>query len=191
MKGKIFRWTFVVSIVVFLSSFVLIMGALHSYSIGVQESQLNGALGLAATAVNNEGIDYLKKLKKDDQRLTLVSSDGKVLYDTWGDASKFENHRNRKEIRDALIHGEGESGRYSKTFTEKMLYHAVKLDSGDVLRISTSRATYLTLVLGMLQSICFIIAGAILLSAFLSAKLSKQIGREIEGLLNPEESETM
>ena len=175
MRSKIFRSTFFVAIIVFLSCLVLIMGVLNEYFVNIQEKQLKSELVLASTGVEKSGVSYLKKIKKDSERLTLVAPDGTAIYDTWTDASKLENHGDRKEIKEAFETGIGESQRYSATFTEQTLYYAIKLPSGDVLRVSTVRLTMLTTILGMLQSIAAVIMIAFILSLVLAGIVSKQI----------------
>ncbi len=182
MRSKIFRSTFFVAIIVFLSCLVLIMGVLNEYFVNIQEKQLKSELVLASTGVEKSGVSYLKKIKKDSERLTLVAPDGTVIYDTWTDASKLENHGDRKEIKEAFETGIGESHRYSATFTEQTLYYAIKLPSGDVLRVSTVRLTMLTTILGMLQSIAAVIMIAFILSLVLAGIVSKQIAKPLNDL---------
>ena len=182
MRGKIFRSTFLVAAVVFLSCIVLFMAALYGYFDEVQHKQLRSELTFAAKAVDEEGVDYLKNFDINDDRLTLVAPDGSVIYDTWTDADKLENHGKREEIADAFEKGTGESSRYSATFMEETLYYAKELSSGDVLRISTSRMTIPSLILGMLQPICVIIFIALILSIILSARIAKQIARPLNDL---------
>lgn len=182
MRSKIFRSTFFVAIIVFLSCLVLIMGVLNEYFVNIQEKQLKSELVLASTGVEKSGVSYLKKIKKDSERLTLVAPDGTSIYDTWTDASKLENHGDRKEIKEAFETGIGESQRYSATFTEQTLYYAIKLPSGDVLRVSTVRLTMLTTILGMLQSIAAVIMIAFILSLVLAGIVSKQIAKPLNDL---------
>lgn len=182
MRSKIFRSTFFVAIIVFLSCLVLIMGVLNEYFVNIQEKQLKSELVLASTGVEKSGVSYLKKIKKDSERLTLVAPDGTAIYDTWTDASKLENHGDRKEIKEAFETGIGESHRYSATFTEQTLYYAIKLPSGDVLRVSTVRLTMLTTILGMLQSIAAVIMIAFILSLVLAGIVSKQIAKPLNDL---------
>jgi len=158
------------------------MGVLNEYFVNIQEKQLKSELVLASTGVEKSGVSYLKKIKKDSERLTLVAPDGTVIYDTWTDASKLENHGDRKEIKEAFETGIGESHRYSATFTEQTLYYAIKLPSGDVLRVSTVRLTMLTTILGMLQSIAAVIMIAFILSLVLAGIVSKQIAKPLNDL---------
>ena len=175
MTKKIFRSMVVTAGAVLLASLVIIMGCLYEYFCGVQEQQLKDELSLAAAAVEQGGADYLTSLQSDRYRLTWVSADGTVLYDTQADAAAMENHAQRQEIRQALLAGQGESSRYSATLLEKTLYCARRLDDGTVLRISISRATAGVLVLGMLQPFLVVLVVALVLSALLARRLARHI----------------
>ena len=71
-----------------------------------------------------------------EQRITLISGDGSILYDSHVDSKELDNHADRPEVIDALQNGIGESERRSSTFSESTYYYAVKLDDGNVLRVS-------------------------------------------------------
>ena len=65
-------------------------------------------LELVAQAVGESGVQYLERLETDSCRITLVSSDGDVLYDSKTSADKWKNHAKREEIKEALKKGFGE-----------------------------------------------------------------------------------
>lgn len=182
MKSKIFRSTFFVAVLVFLSCIAIFMGVLHEYFGNVQEKQLRSELALARAAVEEEGISYLENLKKNDERLTLIKPDGSVIYDSWADVSKLENHGDREEVKEALVNGNGSSSRYSATFTEETIYYASRLSSGEVLRIAASRLTMPSLLLGMGQPIIVIIAIAFVLSGVLAFRIAKSISDPLNKL---------
>ena len=111
MTKRIFRSICLVALAVFLASLTIIMGALYSYFSQVQRTQLKNQTTLAAQAVAHEGLDYLENLDLGDSRVTWISADGTVLYDSKSNSDSMENHLERKEIRDALNSGYGESVR--------------------------------------------------------------------------------
>lgn len=47
------------------------------------------------------------QLSEDGLRITLIASEGTVLYDSMEDETKMENHRGRPEVERALAVGEG------------------------------------------------------------------------------------
>lgn len=182
MTGKIFRSTLTVAVVVLLVCAVIIMGVMYEYSAGVQQTQLENELSLAARGVELDGADYLAALDSDEYRVTWVAADGTVLHDTQADASGMKNHADREEIKEALAAGRGSSSRYSATLTEKTFYRAMRLSDGTVLRISVSHASVLTLVLGMLQPIALVTLIAIIISAVLSRRMARRIVTPLNGL---------
>ena len=69
---------------------------------------------------------FVREHESKDLRITLIRPDGKVVYDNMRkDYSKFANHRNRKEIQEALKTGQGSSvERQSKTLLHDYFYVA-------------------------------------------------------------------
>ena len=175
MTKKIFYSIFLVAIAVLLACFSIIMGVLYDYSNTIQKNHMKDELELVAQAVETSGVQYLERLETDSCRITLVSSDGDVLYDSKTSADKMENHAKREEIKEALKKGFGESSRYSATLTEETFYYAKKLANGNVVRVSVDHATMLTLVLGMLTPIIIVLIGALALSIFRAYRFSKRI----------------
>ena len=182
MSGKIFRSTVFVAIIVLVASIGIIMGVLYDYFDGVQVEQLQAELNLAATGTQQNGLDYLRQIDSDWFRLTWISPDGTVLYDTWADETNMENHLNREEIQKALLDTRATSTRYSSTLTEKTTYSATVLSDGSVLRISVSSATTTSLVFGMLHPFAVVLVIAIVLSAVLSHRMAKRIVEPINHL---------
>ena len=66
---------------------------------------------------------YLASLPTKN-RVTLISADGTVLYDSASDSSKLSNHADRPEVVSALKNGEGSSSRFSETQLIKNFYYA-------------------------------------------------------------------
>ena len=175
MTSKIFKSILSVAVAVLMASLIIIIGVLYPYFSSVQESQLKDELSLAAEATQQLGENYLENLDSDRYRLTWVSSDGTVIFDSHADASAMENHADREEIKEALVSGTGSSTRQSSTLTEQTIYEATRLNDGSVLRISVSRATALVLVLGMVQPIAIVLVIAIALSSWLAHRMAKRV----------------
>lgn len=182
MTKRIFRATLLVGVAVLIASLTLVMGALYSYFGRVQESQLRDELSLAVVGVEQNGTDYLRKLRSDQYRITWLRADGAVLYDTQADAESMENHAQRQEVQQALATGEGESSRYSDTLLQKTVYYAKRLPDGTVLRLSAIRVTTGVLVLNMLQPILLVLAAALILSGVLASRLARRITEPLNRL---------
>ena len=182
MTKKIFHSILLVACTVLLACYLVILTSLNDYFTSLRKSQLKTQLSFASTAVEDEGIDYLKNVENGEYRLTLIDTDGTVLYDTNADAAAMENHSDRREFQEASLSGYGESHRYSRTLTEQTYYFAKRLSDDRVLRISTSQVTIVSLLLGMLQPILVITFLAILLSVFLAKRASRNLVKPLNNL---------
>lgn len=182
MTKKIFHSILLVACTVLLACYLVILTSLNDYFTSLRKSQLKTQLSFASTAVEDEGIEYLKNLENGEYRLTLIDTDGTVLYDTNADAATMENHSDRREFQEAFLSGYGESHRYSRTLTEQTYYFAKKLSDDRVLRISTSQVTIVSLLLGMLQPLLVITFLAILLSVFLAKRASRNLVKPLNNL---------
>ncbi len=182
MTKRIFRSICLVAIAVFLACVVLFLCVLYDYFGNVQQNGLKTQTELAAQGVEAVGAKYFEGLITKDYRISWISADGKVLYDSEADLSEMENHLEREEIKEALESGYGESSRYSATLMERTLYSAKRLSDGTVVRLSVAQSTLLMLLLGMLQPLVVIILIAIVLSMLLASRLSKKIVKPLNSL---------
>ena len=96
MTKKIFRSILTVALVILVSSLIMITGVLYDYFRSVQKNQIRTELEFAAEGVEGCGVSYLEGLSGNLCRLTLVSSDGTVIYDTVENAESMENHAERE-----------------------------------------------------------------------------------------------
>ncbi len=182
MTKRIFRSIVTVAAAMLVACFVMILGVLYHYFMGVSEGQMRAQTALIAQAVQNEGAPYFDGLDARDYRITWIAPDGSVLYDTQSDAAAMESHADREEFIEATESGAGESARYSATLTERMLYCAKRLSDGSVIRVASAQNTIVTLVIGMLPSIIIVLILAIVLSAVLASRLAKGIVKPMNEL---------
>lgn len=121
----------------------------------------------------------LGELDMGDIRVTLVSPDGTVAYDSGADAAELPNHADRPEVAAALAEVTGSSERSSDTVGYMSLYEAVRLESGEVVRLSVDRAgvvAFLFQDLAMLCGLAVLLVGA---SWVVSRRLSRRFVRPI------------
>ncbi len=175
MTKRIFRSICLAAIAVFFASAALFLCVLYDYFGNVQQDQLKTQTELAAQGIEAVGAEYFEGLIPKGYRVSWISADGKVLYDSEADSSEMENHLAREEIKEALESGCGESARYSVTLMERTLYSAKRLPDGTVVRLSVAQSTLLMLLLGMTQPILMIIVIAIGISFWLAHRLSQNI----------------
>lgn len=175
MTKKIFQSIFTVALVVLLASIGIATSFLYSYFNESQVKQLKTELSLVADTVNEVGVEYFENFNSSVFRFTVVDEDGTVLYDTQVSPEGMENHAEREEIVEAFKDGSGSSARKSSTLTEKTFYEAVRLDNGNVLRISVSQLTVGALILGMLPAICAILLISAVVAGIMSHTMAKKV----------------
>lgn len=192
MTKKIFRSMILVAVAVLFAGLFVATTFIYSHFNQSQVKQLKEELALVTNIVNQVGIDYFENYDSSAFRFTVVDEDGTVLYDTAADASKMENHRKRKEIKEAFEKGSGSSARTSDTLMEKTFYEAALLDSGNVLRISVNQLTLGALLVSMLPAVFAIVVVAGFMSFFLSSKMAQKIIEPLSqiDLEHPTESNT-
>ena len=170
MKQKLFHsLLFLAGLAV---SLVLVLFFWLSYQYITQETfdslKREANLLIVADADGNVPVSELKRLQLAD-RVTLIAPDGHTLYDNYADAASLENHLQREEIREALAQGEGSSQRASETLGKRVLYYAVKLPDGNILRMSRTNDAIFQQA-KVLLSYFLLIALLVFAGAFFAAK---------------------
>lgn len=191
MNKKIFRSSLLTALLVLAVSLFFVFGILYQYFEGQLISELKGKAVYIMYAVENEGAGYIERIGDIGERVTLIAPDGTVIADTSANADKMENHLERSEVKQAAENGSGTSVRYSDTLTEKIIYYAVKMPDGNILRVSVKHYTVVTILLGLVQPILVILLIAFVLCFVLSSRVSKSIVKPINSLDldNPENND--
>ena len=192
MNNKIFKSSFLTTLFVLIATIALIMGVLFDFFEDQIQKEIENEAEYLAQAVENEGIQFFDSFDVNENRITLISADGTVIFDNQIDAASLDNHAEREEIKQAMETGSGMSTRYSKTLTEKTVYYALKLSDNNILRVSTDQYTVVTILLGMVQPLLIVLIIAFVLTIILSSRVSKAIIKPINELdLDcPENNET-
>ncbi len=74
-------------------------------------------------------------------RVTVIAQDGSVVYDSEAGGAALGNHADRPEVQQAEESGQGYSVRHSDTLNRDMYYYAVRMEDGDILRVSKEEAS--------------------------------------------------
>lgn len=192
MRKKIFHSILITSLGVLLAGLAVSATLFYYYFVNIQNDQLKSELQLAASGVEIEGIGYLEQLENgetnvkgfsdENLRLTLIYSDGNVLFDNVADINTMENHSDREEVKEAIKTGSGTCIRNSATMMEATIYNAVKLSNGQVLRLSVSRDTVISMM-GRF-SLIFVVAAIVasIISWIFAGKISKRIVEPINSV---------
>lgn len=144
--------------------------------------ELSVELHYLAQAADQMGQDYLTSYDYGKNRATLIAPDGTVLFDSAADFASMDNHREREEVQQALATGQGQSSRYSKTLQEKTLYRAVRLENGNVLRISCTQYSGMGMLFLMIRPILIMLIAAALLSAVIAFWVAVRLTRPLNNI---------
>lgn len=178
MTGKIIRSLFSLAMLVLVIGAALFSGILYGY----YEKQSFASLAQEAEQLQ-QTMEYVSpEQMRSTDRITLISPDGTVLYDSVARADAMENHLSREEVAQALREGTGKSSHYSSTVLKKNLYYALRLEDGNILRLSREQSSLGAMLLNMAWPIAATVAGLLLLAAGLSVRLARQITRPINAI---------
>ena len=116
MTSRIFKSIFLSTISVLIASILLFTFALNNCFASLSMKELANEAELVSQGMAFDADNYLHHLDlSEDYRITWISNEGTVLFDSKVDASKLENHLERDEIKEAYLYGKGESVRTSTT----------------------------------------------------------------------------
>ncbi len=187
MSRRIFLNMFIISTIVLLVSTLMTVGIVYTNFSRQSVKALESELSSIRNGVEMNGTDFLENLETK-HRITLIAKDGTVIFDNEANPDTMENHKDRKEVKDAVNEGMGYSERYSETLSEKTINVAVSLEDGTILRVSENLSTVLFVVLEILLPMFVLLVTVIIFAAFLSFRTSRTITRPINNidLVNPD-----
>ena len=171
-----------VSSLITVLGLAFVVGILYHYFQGQLMDELKKEAVYISRSVESAGVDYLQQLNDEDSRITYVDESGKVIYDNEANVESMDNHGHRKEIREAEINGEGADERMSSTLSEKTMYYAVRLENGNVLRVSSNQASVWMLLLQLLPPFVAVLILMLLLSGVFASRLSGKVVEPLNGL---------
>ena len=145
--------------------------------VALAHEELDSQANVVCAALNSMPDDkfILRNLNLSNTRITLIDTDGSVLYDTEADVEDMPNHADRPEVVEAYETGRGDSERASSTLGEVMLYEAVRLDNGTVVRLSQEQAGYLSILFNMLPPLAVLAAFGAVVSFVVARRESRAI----------------
>ena len=181
MRKKIFKNMCLLALVTILLSSLLVTIVYYANSDARMKSEVREETRFVRGAVELSGQDYLATVENTANRITLIDTDGTVLYDNQADPATMENHSDREEFQEASTAGAGEATRISDTISEQTFYYAVKLQNGQVLRVAATTDSVFAAVLAVLPWILgvevLVAVCTVLFSNFLTKKIVAPINR--------------
>ena len=138
------------------------------------------------------GTEYLKSIPREElnHRVTLISQDGSVLFDSDNETGYMENHLDRPEVISALESGFGESTRFSETMRRQTYYRATRLGNGDILRVASTSDSVFTSFAKLIPLTLAIVAAVMCAAASIGSRMAGKIVDPLNrlDLENPEDN---
>ena len=162
-------------------SYLLLTVAVYNQTFQNLQAEVEQEARYIKEAIDISGTDYLEAMDNVQQntRVTVITPEGNVVYDTKDDELTLANHKNRIEVKAALLHGEGRDVRVSDTIKERSIYYALLLKDGNVLRVSRTVDNVLPMFIQVLPYITIIavvmICFAIILARWQTSRLIRPI----------------
>ena len=141
MKQKLFRSLLLLT----MGSVLLVVALFAWFSVhyittdSYQSLKREAALLLETDEDGRITLKQLQRVKLAD-RVTLLNPKGEVLFDNYTMPEAMDNHLQREEVQQALEQGEGFASRKSDTLGKDILYYAVVLADGNILRLARTNA---------------------------------------------------
>ena len=110
----------------------------------------------------------------EDLRITLISQDGSVLFESATD-QPMENHLSRPEIKQAISDGVGKDIRDSQTMGYETYYYAVLLPTGEILRVAQDAETIWSIYDSSIPAIVLSCVALMMAAAILAGLLTKAL----------------
>lgn len=182
LSQRVFATLFIMAVAVIAVFTVAGTLYLQGNLVDSTHGELREETDVVAAALNQASDDYvlLDQIELGDTRVTLVADDGTVLYDSDESPADMANHADRPEIAEALADGDGISERSSSTMGETMLYNAVRLDDGSVIRLSKRQEGYISIFFTLLIPLLCLGAVAALLAWAAASREAKAIIAPLE-----------
>lgn len=134
MKKRIFRQMVFLSSLGILLVSIILSGVYYNQLSKQLRSDLQERTRIFVKDDYESALENLSLVQAEDMRITLVSPQGRVLYDNRVDPQEWEDHFDREEIEEAFLSGQGESRRISNTLGLDTYYFTIRLTDGSVLR---------------------------------------------------------
>lgn len=183
MKNKIFRALVALAAMAVLLASLLITFVVSQDFFNETKKELSQEARYISMGLASGGDDYLNKIAAEntgDVRVTLIDSDGTVLFDNQAEAKTLENHAMRQEVMEALANGSGEEERFSDTLDQTTYYYAVRLEDGKILRLARTIDSIYKSVMQMTPFMLGIVILVAALASVVARRLTKNLVQPLD-----------
>ena len=177
LSRRVFATVFAVAMLVVVVFSLAGTAYVQGRLVTLAHEELDNQSDVVAAALNSMPDDkfLLNHLDLSNTRITLIDTDGTVLFDSEADVEDMPNHASRPEVVEAFETGRGDSERSSSTLGEIMLYEAVRLDNGTVLRLAQEQDGYLSILVSMMPPLLGLVALGVIVSVVAARLESRAI----------------
>jgi two-component system phosphate regulon sensor histidine kinase PhoR len=125
-------------------------------------------------------------------RITLIDTQGKVVYDSEANHDAMENHEHRPEVQAAQRDGHGSADRVSATVGKRDFYYAERLADGRILRVARSADDMFSTMISFIPWLVLMGLGIGFLAYLVAVRLTNKLIAPLEdvNLDQPLSSET-
>ena len=188
MTGKIFRYSFLVGVLVLILCAGLFFGLQYRQNLDNANETLRQETAYVAQGLRIGGERYLQQLPPE-KRVTWMDGDGNVLYDS--QRQNLPNQGELEEVSSAIRDGSGRATRTSGSGGVTTMYYAQLLEDGTIVRLSLPVSAVRSALITV-SPVLWIFILALTISGVLSFRAAKQIVRPINmlDLDRPEQEKT-
>jgi len=188
LTQKVFYSIIFTSLITLLVSVALIMGIYYYNFNTLLLDELENKAAYAVQGASISGYDYFDHISTNDH-ITWLNQDGVVLFDSHDQFSTI-SVSDCPEIIDAISNGYGSAVRSDKLLSPKVMYYAIALEDGTVIRLSSEQPTVEMMLSLVLGSLLILTAAVVILSAVFAKRMSTRIIKPINELniTSPNES---
>ena len=179
MTGKIFRYVFIMGIIILALCSALFAGLQYSQMKDETYSALKQEAIYAANGVMHAGEGYLDTLDTEN-RITWIAENGEVLFDSEFGAG-IANQSIYTEVVDAISQGEGHGIRKSESSGKDTMYYALKCEDGTVLRLSKPLSVIWSVLVNV-SPVLWMTVLVLVLSGIFALRAAKQITKPINAI---------
>ena len=179
MAGKIFRYVFIMGIIILALCSALFAGLQYSQMKDETYSALKQEAIYAANGVMHAGEGYLDTLDTEN-RITWIAENGEVLFDSEFGAG-IANQSIYTEVVDAISQGEGHGIRKSESSGKDTMYYALKCEDGTVLRLSKPLSVIWSVLVNV-SPVLWMTVLVLVLSGIFALRAAKQITKPINAI---------
>ena len=183
MKRRIFRHEVILVVTAIVLTFLSMSWFMYSNLSEQMQVNAKDECRIMAYAINTYGEEYVETAgSRTTSRVTLIASDGTVLYDSVEEASSMENHSGRPEFERAVQNGSAQLSRYSDTLQTQTFYYAIRLDNGDVLRLASTTDSVFAFIFSGLAGLILLILAILIVTMIFANRMTRKLVSPINQL---------